>query len=117
MRMSSGRTTTVAENQAKPLYSASILGFVEGATDRVRRIDAHGIITTYAGTGQKGYSGDGGPATKATLNNPAGLAVDSEGALYISEYVNNRIRRVDPMTHIITTVAGNGTPKRIDAVM
>jgi len=93
------------------------LFFVEGATDRVRRIDAHGIITTYAGTGQKGYSGDEGPATKATLNNPAGLAVDSEGALYISEYVNNRIRRVDPMTHIITTVAGNGTPKRIDVVM
>jgi photosystem II stability/assembly factor-like uncharacterized protein len=98
------------------LDSAGNLFFVEGATDRVRRIDAHGIITTYAGTGQ-GYSGDGGPATKATLNNPAGLAVDSEGALYISEYVNNRIRRVDPMTHIITTIAGNGTPRRIDVVM
>jgi len=84
----------------------------EGGADRVRRIDARGIITTYAGTGKKGFSGDGGPAEKATLNNPAGVAVDSEGNLYISEYVNNRIRRVDALTHVITTVAGNGKPIR-----
>ena len=99
------------------LDDAGNLFFVEGATDRARRIDPHGVITTYAGTGQKGCGGDGGPATKAALNNPAGVAVDSDGALYISEYVSNRIRRVDPVTHIITTVAGNGTPERVDVVL
>ena len=91
--------------------------FVEGGTDRVRRIDKYGIITTYAGTGEKGFSGDGGPASKAKLNNPAGLALDSEGNLYISEFVNNRIRRVDAVTQIITTIAGNGKPQRIDVQM
>jgi photosystem II stability/assembly factor-like uncharacterized protein/sugar lactone lactonase YvrE len=99
------------------LDGAGNLFFVEGATDRVRRIDGQGVIKTYAGTGQKGYSGDGGPADKATLNNPSGLAMDSNGTLYISEYVNNRIRRVDAVTHVITTVAGDGKPKRIDVVM
>jgi photosystem II stability/assembly factor-like uncharacterized protein/sugar lactone lactonase YvrE len=99
------------------LDSAGNLFFVEGATDRVRRIDGQGVITTYAGTGQKGFGGDGAPADKAELNNPSGLAVDPEGDLYISEYVNNRIRRVDALTHIITTVAGNGKPERHDIVM
>ena len=85
--------------------------------NRVRRIDIHGVIYTYAGTAQAGFSGDGGPADNAMLNNPAGLAVDPRGNLYISEYVNNRIRVVDAATHIIKTVAGNGNPHRIDAIM
>jgi photosystem II stability/assembly factor-like uncharacterized protein/sugar lactone lactonase YvrE len=85
--------------------------------NRVRQIDARGAITTYAGTGQPGFGGDGGPADKAMLNNPSGLAVDPRGNLYISEYVNNRIRFVDATSHIISTVAGDGNPKRIDVVM
>jgi sugar lactone lactonase YvrE len=93
------------------------LFFVEGATARVRRIDRLGVITTYAGTGEKGFSGDGGAATEARLNNPSGLAVDEAGNLYIADYVNNRIRRVDAQTHTITTVAGNGKPVRVDVIM
>ena len=85
--------------------------------DRVRRIDAvTKLITTVAGT-TKGFAGDRGPATKAKLNNPAGIALDPNGNLYISEFVNNRVRRVDAKTGIITTVAGNGLPARVDVLM
>ncbi len=97
--------------------SAGNLFFVEEGTERVRRIDVRGVITTYAGTGQKGFGGDGGPADKAKLRNPAGVAVDPNGNLYISEFVNNRIRRVDAATHVITTVAGDGKPERVDIQM
>jgi sugar lactone lactonase YvrE len=88
---------------------------IEG--NRVRRIDKYGAIHAYAGTGEAGFSGDGGPADRATLNNPSGLAVDNQGNLYVSEFVNNRIRFVDATTHVIKTVAGNGKPHRIDVIM
>ncbi|MFD5714573.1 RICIN domain-containing protein [Streptomyces pharetrae] len=61
---------------------------------RVRRVAGDGTISTVAGTGTDGFSGDGGPATSAQLNYPFGLAVDCVGALYIADYVNNRIRKV-----------------------
>ncbi|RMG45824.1 MAG: serine/threonine protein kinase, partial [Acidobacteria bacterium] len=64
--------------------------------------------TTVAGTGEPGFSGDGGPATAARLMNPSALALDAEGNLYIADVGNNRIRRVDRATGIITTVAGSG---------
>ena len=86
------------------------LFFVESGIGRVRCIDPHGVIRAYAGTGEKGFSGDGGLADKARLNNPSGLALDADGNLYISDFVTNRVRRVDALTHIITTVAGNGRP-------
>jgi sugar lactone lactonase YvrE len=77
---------------------------------RIRRVDGTtGIITTVAGNGMAGFSGDGGPATDASLNNPSGVAVDGAGNLLIAVYGNQRIRRVDGTTGIITTVAGNGT--------
>lgn len=72
---------------------------------RVRRVSATGVITTVAGTGVIGYSGDGGPATSAQLGLPEGVAVDGLGTLYIAEGV--RVRRVDP-NGIITTFAGDG---------
>lgn len=75
---------------------------------RIRRINATGIITTFAGTNVSGFSGDGGPATNARLTLPAGVAVDSYGYVFIADSVNNRIRQVDP-NGIITTVAGNGS--------
>jgi sugar lactone lactonase YvrE len=76
---------------------------------RVRRVDAAtGVITTIAGTGQARYSGDGGPADLAALNEPTGLAVSDE-ALYIADQSNNRVRRVQLSTNIITTFAGDGT--------
>jgi sugar lactone lactonase YvrE len=76
---------------------------------KIRRIDAiTGIITTVAGTGTAGFSGDGGPATSATLNQPADVCFDSSGNLYIADRKNNRVRKVTMSTGIITTVAGNG---------
>lgn len=76
----------------------------ESAGQRVRKIDAAGIISTVAGTGELGFSGDGGPATKAALNSPAGLAVDGEGNLYIADYDNGRVRLVE--NGVIRTIAG-----------
>ncbi len=67
-----------------------------------------GIITTYAGTGSLSFSGDGGPATSATLNYPQGVALDLAGNMYIGDTYNNRIRMVTVSTGIITTIAGNG---------
>ena len=69
------------------------------------------------GTGAKGFHGDGALATQARLNNLSGLAVDRDGDLYISEFVNNRIRRVDGKSKVITTIAGNGLPHRKDIMM
>ena len=74
---------------------------------RVRKISAKGIITTVAGTGKAGFSGDGGPARKAQLNLPADVAVDDHGNLYIADFRNFRVRKVTP-AGIITTIAGNG---------
>jgi len=67
-----------------------------------------GIITTYAGNGTPGFSGDGGPATAAQLNTPCGVAVDSAGNLYIADTSNHRVRMVTT-AGVISTVAGNGT--------
>ena len=69
---------------------------------------SQGIVTTFAGNGNMTFSGDGGPATAASLNHPRGLAVDSAGGVYISDTDNWRIRRVTP-AGIVTTVAGNGS--------
>jgi sugar lactone lactonase YvrE len=73
----------------------------------VRKVDPNGTITTVAGTGEPGFSGDSGPATKARLDFPAGVAVDGDGNLYISDENNLRIRKVDK-DGIITTFAGTG---------
>lgn len=89
--------------------------FEEGAMDVVGRVDARtGALTIVAGNGDRGFSGDGGPATAAEFASPSGLAIDPDGSLYISDWGNNRIRRVDAKTGIITTIAGNGLPLRID---
>ncbi len=74
---------------------------------RVRKIDTKGVIATIAGTGYKGFSGDGGPATAAQLDTPYGLAVDLAGALYVADHNNNRVRRIAP-DGTITTFAGSG---------
>jgi sugar lactone lactonase YvrE len=75
---------------------------------RIRKVDTNGIITTVAGDGTNGYSGDGGAASNAWLYCPSGVAVDAYGNLYIADYYNSRIRKVDT-NGIITTVAGDGT--------
>lgn len=76
--------------------------------NRVFKVDTAGQLTVFAGNGNLGFSGDGGPATAASLDSPAGIALDGSGNLYIADYGNDRIRRVDAATGIITTVAGNG---------
>ncbi len=81
----------------------------EGAGHRVRKVDAAGIITTFAGTGGSGFNGDYIPATEAQLNAPRGVTVDPSGNnLYIVENGGHRIRKINLATGIITTVAGTG---------
>ena len=76
---------------------------------RIRRVDGQtGIITTIAGTGQAKFFGDNGPAEKAALNEPVALALDGKGNLYIADQSNNRIRKIDLSSGIITTIAGTG---------
>lgn len=75
--------------------------------NRVLRIDTAGVIRTVAGTGEPGFSGDGGPAIKAKLNTPNGLAFDGEGNLYIADTGNHRVRRIDKNQVITTFSNGN----------
>lgn len=75
---------------------------------RIRKIDTFGNVSTVAGNGSSGFAGDGGPATAASLNF-YGVSCDPAGNLLIGDWNNNRVRRVDAVTGIITTVAGNGT--------
>ncbi len=91
----------IAVDSPGNLYIAELNG------GRVRKVDTTGKITTVAGTGVLGFSGDGGPATSARLN-PWDVAVDSAGNLYIAESANNRVRRVNAATGVINTVAGTG---------
>ena len=83
------------------------LYIADSGNNRIRRVDTRGTVTTFAGTGSSGYTGDGGPAVQAQLDYPTGVAVDATGGLYIADSGNLRIRLVDPKG-IITTVAGTG---------
>ncbi|MEZ6144461.1 MAG: hypothetical protein R3B91_03305 [Planctomycetaceae bacterium] len=83
--------------------------FVEMMNNLVRRVGAEtGIISTVAGTGELGFSGDGGPAIDATLNRPHSITLDNAGNLFICDIGNHRVRRVDAKTGLITTFAGTG---------
>jgi len=83
------------------------LYIADSGHNRIRKVDTNGIITTVAGTGAFGFSGDGGPATGAQLSSPFGVAVDGGGNLYIADSSNGRVRKVDT-NGMITTVAGSG---------
>jgi streptogramin lyase len=86
------------------------LYFCEIGNHRVRRLDLKsGIISTFAGSGEKGYAGDGGPALKAAMNEPYELRFDRVGNLFIDEMQNHVIRKVDAKTHTISMIAGTGT--------
>jgi sugar lactone lactonase YvrE len=129
VNMATGIITTVAGNGSPGYFNdggpaqAATLFFPEGLAfdqagnlyiadednGRIRRVSAQtGIITTVAGSDRSGFAGDGGPATAAQLNSPGSIAVDSSGNLYVADTYNNRIRKVDAATHIITTIAGTG---------
>src|SRR6185437_12114854 len=76
--------------------AAGNLYFSDTFNNRVRRVERQsGVIATVAGSGEKGYRGDGGPATEAALNEPYGIAIDRVGNLYIADRLNRRVRRVD----------------------
>ena len=72
----------------------------------IRKVDADGTITTIAGTGQKGYTGDGGPAIEATFNGPKAMRCDAEGNIFVVDTENHAIRKIDAATGTVTTVAG-----------
>ena len=122
-----GTVTTVAGDgrfayggDGGPATSASLASPLELAVDaggalyiadvdnhRVRRVAPDGTITTVAGNGTRGFSGDGGPATQASLAEPTGLALAADGTLYIADFANHRVRKVT-LDGTITTVAGTG---------
>jgi uncharacterized protein (TIGR03437 family) len=87
--------------------SSGNLYIADYRNNRIRKV-SKGVITTVAGDGREGLSGDNGPATSARLSQPNGIAVDSSGNLYIADTGSNRIRKIS--NGVITTVAGNGTP-------
>jgi streptogramin lyase len=90
-------------DRAGNLYLADMLNH------RIRRVDAKTrIVSTVAGTGRAGFSGDGGPATQAELNNPISIQLDSRDDLFICDIGNHRVRKVDMKTGVITTYAGTG---------
>jgi sugar lactone lactonase YvrE len=86
------------------------LFIADSFNNRIREVNqATGVISTIAGNGTLGYSGDGGPATAAMLYGPRSVAVDASGNVFIADYYNHRIREVVQATGVITTVAGTGT--------
>jgi len=128
-KLSQGIITTVAGNWRKGFsgddklaikvrlnYPEGLVGdiygnlfFADSKNHRIRRISQDGIITTIAGTGQSGFSGDGGPAIKAKLFIPFDICIDDSGILCIADWGNHRIRRIS-QDGIITTIAGTGQP-------
>jgi trimeric autotransporter adhesin len=94
--------TGVAKDAAGNVYVA------DKTNNRIRKISSAGVISTIAGKDTAGFSGDGGPATAAKLNNPTSVKVDKLNNIYIVDMANNRVRKIDP-TGIITTIAGDGT--------
>lgn len=84
--------------------------FCEYTGQRIRRVAPDGTISTVAGTGQKGYSGDGGPASQATFNLPHEIRFDRDGNLFVVDMANHAVRKIDRKTNVITTIAGTGKP-------
>ena len=81
----------------------------DSGNNRIRKIDrVTGVITTIAGTGVAGFNGDGLDALATQFSRPSGLAFDAFGSLYVSDGDNNRVRRIDAITGIVSTVAGSG---------
>jgi sugar lactone lactonase YvrE len=93
--------TGVALDRPGDLYIA------DAFNERIRRVSPTGTITTIAGDGQSGFSGDGGPAVQARFDSPISVAVDAGGGVLVADQNNNRVRRIDP-SGTITTIAGDG---------
>jgi sugar lactone lactonase YvrE len=99
---------TVSYVRGMAVDSLGNLFFADTYSNRIREVTTNGIITTVAGTGVAGFSGDGGPAANATFDGPWGITFDNSGNLFVADWGNSRIRRIDA-DGFITTVAGDGT--------
>jgi uncharacterized repeat protein (TIGR02543 family) len=104
----SATSVSLREPSGVAVDSVGNIYVADKANSRIRKIDTSGVISTVAGNGTASFSGDGGAATSASLNNPYAVAVDSSGNIYISDQGNQRIRKVNT-SGVISTVAGNGT--------
>ena len=98
-----GKPNNIAIDASGNLYIA------DWQNNRIRKVNTSGIITTAAGTGTAGFSGDGGAATAAKLDGPNGIAIDASGNMFIADFYNCRIRKISP-AGVITSIAGTGTP-------
>jgi len=110
-RLGDGGPATVARLNGPRNVTLDVLGnlyIADANLNRIRKVNSSGIISTIAGTGVLGYSGDNGPATAAELNEAVDVAVDNIGNIYIADNYNYRIRKINALG-IITTIAGNGT--------
>ena len=110
---SGGAMTTIADagEDVGPLALDGAGSLYFGTVARIFRIDSGtGAVTAYAGTGPRGGEGDGGPALQAELNAPHGLVIGADGALYVADTGNHRVRRIDPATHVISAVAAGDGP-------
>lgn len=110
-----GDPNAVIDPRDLKMDAAGNMYFADAKAHRIRRIDRFTkVLTTIAGTGRQGYSGDGGLAVTADLSGPTGVAVDAAGNVYISDSGNNRVRRVEASSGVITTVIGTGEPIRLE---
>ena len=108
-RLSQGYSQSAKPGGRLIYDAAGNLYFADRDNNRIRKVDTNGIITTIAGNGEAGYSGDGGPATDATLNGPIDVDLADDGTLYFTDTANSCVRKIDP-SGTIWTVAGRCTP-------
>lgn len=102
-----GDAAQLGEPRDVAIDSEGSVYIADRVNHRIRRLGANGVITTYGGNGSQGFSGDGGAATAASLNNPSAVAVDSQRNVFVADTGNDRIRRITPQG-TITTIVGTG---------
>jgi sugar lactone lactonase YvrE len=102
------RPVTLRRPRGLAFDAADDLYVADRNNHAIRRIDRRGVMTTFAGGNGEGYSGDGGPATRAQFRYPSGIVFDRDGNAFVSDHLNHAIRKIDPAGVITTVVGGNG---------